>query len=41
MLIMPFSSRLANADHWGVIDQLSMLVQLGVIESPARVPAAV
>jgi predicted ester cyclase len=28
-------------EHWGVIDQLSMLVQLGVIESPARVPAAV
>jgi predicted ester cyclase len=36
--------RVANGrltDHWGVIDQLSMLVQLGVIESPARVPAAV
>jgi predicted ester cyclase len=28
-------------EHWGVIDQLSMLVQLGVIQSPARVPAAV
>jgi predicted ester cyclase len=28
-------------DHWGVIDQLSMLVQLGVIQSPTRVPAAV
>ena len=28
-------------DHWGVIDQLSMLVQLGVIASPTRVPAAV
>jgi predicted ester cyclase len=28
-------------EHWGVIDQLSMLVQLGVIESPARVPDAV
>ena len=28
-------------EHWGVIDQLSMLVQLGFIESPARVPAAV
>ena len=36
--------RVANGrltDHWGVIDQLGMLVQLGVIESPARVPAAV
>jgi len=36
--------RVANGrltDHWGVIDQLSMLVQLGVIQSPARVPAAV
>ena len=28
-------------EHWGLIDQLSMLIQLGVIESPARVPAAV
>ena len=28
-------------EHWGLIDQLSMLVQLGVIESPARVPVAV
>jgi predicted ester cyclase len=28
-------------EHWGVIDQLSMLIQLGVIESPVRVPAAV
>jgi predicted ester cyclase len=28
-------------EHWGVVDQLSMLIQLGVIESPARVPAAV
>jgi len=25
-------------EHWGVIDQLSMLIQLGVIESPVRVP---
>ncbi len=25
-------------EHWGVIDQLGMLVQLGVIESPVRVP---
>jgi len=28
-------------EHWGVIDQLSMLIQLGVIESPVRVPATV
>jgi predicted ester cyclase len=36
--------RVANGrltEHWGVIDQLSMLVQLGVIESPARTPVAV
>jgi predicted ester cyclase len=25
-------------DHWAVIDQLPMLIQLGVIESPVRVP---
>ena len=25
-------------EHWGVIDQLGMLVQLGVIEPPVRVP---
>jgi predicted ester cyclase len=25
-------------EHWGVIDQLSMLIELGVIESPVRVP---
>ena len=25
-------------EHWGVIDQLSMLIQLGVIESPVPVP---
>jgi len=33
--------RVANGrltDHWGVIDQLSMLIQLGVIESPVPVP---
>jgi predicted ester cyclase len=28
-------------EHWGLVDQLGMLVQLGVIESPARVPVAV
>ena len=28
-------------EHWGLIDQLAMLVQLGVIQSPARVPVAV
>ena len=36
--------RVANGrltEHWGVIDQLGMLVQLGVIQSPARVPVAV
>jgi predicted ester cyclase len=36
--------RVANGrltDHWGVIDQLGMLVQLGVIESPMRVAVAV
>ena len=28
-------------EHWGLVDQLGMLVQLGVIQSPARVPVAV
>jgi predicted ester cyclase len=28
-------------EHWGVVDQLGMLIQLGVIQSPARVPVAV
>ena len=25
-------------EHWGVVDQLSMLVQLGIVPAPARVP---
>jgi predicted ester cyclase len=36
--------RVANGlltEHWGLVDQLGMLVQLGVVQSPARVPAAV
>jgi predicted ester cyclase len=36
--------RVANGrltEHWGVIDQLAMLVQLGVIESPVRVAVTV
>jgi predicted ester cyclase len=28
-------------EHWGVIQELSMLVQLGAIPAPGRVPAAV
>jgi predicted ester cyclase len=28
-------------EHWGLVDQLGMLVQLGVIQSPARVAVAV
>ena len=28
-------------EHWGQIDQLGMLVQLGVVPAPGRVPAAV
>jgi len=28
-------------EHWGVVDQLSMLVQLGVVPSPVRVATAV
>ena len=28
-------------EHWGLVDQLGMLVQLGVIQSPVRVPVAV
>jgi predicted ester cyclase len=28
-------------EHWGLVDQLSMLVQLGVVPAPGRVPATV
>jgi len=28
-------------EHWGLVDQLGMLVQLGVVPSPARVPVTV
>ena len=33
--------RVANgrlAEHWGLVDQLGMLVQLGVVQAPGRVP---
>ena len=33
--------RVANgrlAEHWGVVDQLAMLVQLGVVQAPGRTP---
>ena len=36
--------RVANErvlEHWGVLQELSMLVQLGAIPAPGRVPAAV
>ena len=36
--------RVANgrlAEHWGLVDQLDMLVQLGIVPAPGRVPAAV
>ena len=28
-------------EHWGIVDQLAMLVQLGVVEAPGRSPVAV
>jgi predicted ester cyclase len=36
--------RVANgrlAEHWGIADQLGMLVQLGVVPAPGRIPVAV
>jgi predicted ester cyclase len=33
--------RVANgrlAEHWGIVDQLAMLVQLGVVQAPGRTP---
>jgi predicted ester cyclase len=36
--------RVANGrltEHWGLVDQLGLLVQLGVIQSPAKVAVAV
>jgi predicted ester cyclase len=28
-------------EHWGLVDQLGMLVQLGIVPAPARVPVTV
>lgn len=36
--------RVANgrlAEHWGLVDQLNMLVQLGVVPAPGRTPVRV
>ena len=36
--------RVANgrvAEHWGLVDQLGMLVQLGIVPAPGRVPVTV
>jgi steroid delta-isomerase-like uncharacterized protein len=33
--------RIANGrltEHWGLVDQLGMLVQLGIVQAPGRVP---
>ena len=34
-----FNGRLT--EHWSIVDQLGMLVQLGVVAAPTRVPVAV
>ena len=36
--------RVANGrltEHWGLVDQLGMLVQLGIVPAPGRVPVSV
>ena len=36
--------RVANgrlAEHWALFDQLGMLVQLGIVQAPGRVPTTV
>jgi predicted ester cyclase len=36
--------RVANGrltEHWGLVDQLGMLVQLGIVPAPGRMPVAV
>jgi predicted ester cyclase len=36
--------RVANGrltEHWGLVDQLGMLVQLGIVQAPGRVPVLV
>ena len=36
--------RVANGrlvEHWSLVDQLGMLVQLGIVQAPGRVPVAV
>ena len=36
--------RVANGrlvEHWGLVDQLGMLVQLGIVQAPGRVPVTV
>ena len=37
-------ARVANGrmtEHWGLVDQLGMLVQLGIVPAPGRIPVAV